>query len=145
MDTKLCKRCEKTKKVEEFSLSSRSKDKRQTYCKECSNELGKENYHANKARYFNNAKSRDKAMRDWIDQQKSVPCADCGGVFDPICMDFDHLPEYAKVMDISMMRRRRMAWDKIKAEIVKCEVVCANCHRLRSKSRWTNREETSDG
>lgn len=98
--------------------------------------VSKQNYHDNKERYFNNAKKRDKTMRDWINEQKNVPCADCGGSYDPICMDFDHLPEYDKVMDIAMMRRRRMAWDKIKAEIAKCQVVCSNCHRLRSKKRW---------
>jgi hypothetical protein len=66
---------------------------------------------------------------------KEVPCADCEQTFDPVCMDFDHLPEFPKTMEISYMMRHRMSWDKIAAEITKCEVVCANCHRLRTKNR----------
>ncbi len=136
IDTKKCGKCGKTKHLDEFAWSSRAANKKQPYCRECSNKLGRQNYQDNKERYFLQAKKRDKEMRDWLNEQKSVPCVDCAGVFDPICMDFDHLPEHDKVMDISKMRRRRMAWDKIKAEVAKCEVVCSNCHRLRSKQRW---------
>lgn len=70
-----------------------------------------------------------------IRKLKEVPCADCGQIFDPVCMDFDHLPEFSKAMNISYMVRHRMSWKKIAAEIKKCEVVCANCHRLRTKAR----------
>lgn len=64
---------------------------------------------------------------------KSVPCADCGGTFDPVCMDFDHRP--GEVKSRSVARMVGYPHDEIRREIAKCDVVCANCHRLRTKSR----------
>lgn len=66
---------------------------------------------------------------------KRGPCTDCGQTFDPICMDFDHLPGTDKILNVGRMVTRKFAWAKIEAEIAKCELVCANCHRLRTKKR----------
>lgn len=73
-----------------------------------------------------------------VNEIKSVPCADCGGTFDPICMDFDHLPGNKKADNVSTMISRGFPWEVIQAEISKCEVVCANCHRLRTHNRRGN-------
>jgi hypothetical protein len=67
-----------------------------------------------------------------LDDLKSVPCADCGGMFPPICMDFDHV-RGTKRFSISRSGTRSM--QAVREEIEKCEVVCANCHRVRTASR----------
>lgn len=64
---------------------------------------------------------------------KSVPCADCGGTFDPVCMDFDHRPGTKKVTCVAYLVRG--ARERFLEEVAKCDVVCANCHRLRTKKR----------
>ena len=135
MDTKICTKCGEGKPLTEFALSSRNKDGRQYHCKECGRQAGIENYNQNKDRYYGVAKKRDRELREKIRKLKSVPCADCKQTFDPVCMDFDHLPEFKKSFGIAHMIRRRMAWSKIETEIAKCEVVCANCHRLRTRDR----------
>jgi hypothetical protein len=61
----------------------------------------------------------------------SHPCADCGEV-DPIVLEFDHLG--GKLFDIGTALPCQ-SWASILAEIEKCEVVCANCHRRRTKRR----------
>lgn len=71
-------------------------------------------------------------MRTFIDELKSKPCTDCGGTFDPVCMDFDHIGtdkryNVAKMLSASVQQ--------VLDEIAKCELVCANCHRLRTKNR----------
>lgn len=104
-------------------------------CRSCKAKRGREDYQINKDRYFRLAKEYKVKLKKRIDELKSVPCADCKNTFDPVCMDFDHLPEFEKTKEISYMMRHRWAWSKIEAEIKKCEVVCANCHRLRSKNR----------
>jgi hypothetical protein len=74
--------------------------------------------------------------RERIQRLKSVPCADCGEVFDPVCMDFDHVDPASKEFNISEWASSgRVGWKRIEAEIAKCDVVCANCHRLRTKVR----------
>jgi len=48
-------------------------------------------------------------------------------------MDFDHVG--GKVMNVSAMAVRVKSLDRVRAEAGKCEVVCANCHRLRTEKR----------
>lgn len=85
---------------------------------------------------------RDYAVRAetkaWVDQLKSTtPCADCGGNFHPVAMDFDHIGP--KLGNIASMVGSGYKLPLIKAEIAKCEVVCANCHRIRTHLRGENR------
>jgi hypothetical protein len=51
---------------------------------------------------------------------------------DPLVLDFDHLGD--KRFNISQALPDRN-WAAILAEIEKCEVVCANCHRRRTARR----------
>ncbi len=78
-------------------------------------------------------KRRDR-LAEWINQFKYKPCADCGGEFPPYLMDFDHVAG-DKLDVIWGMRMRTESREAIKAEIDKCEVVCANCHRARTHAR----------
>jgi len=72
----------------------------------------------------------------------SISCTDCDETFPPYVMHWDHLPGYQKVSEISSMvgSRRR---DAILDELKKCELVCANCHVMRTvvRARRTIAEE----
>lgn len=57
-------------------------------------------------------------------------CADCGYRCDAVALDFDHLPGTTKLFTIANSPTR--AWHEILLEIAKCDVVCANCHRIRT-------------
>lgn len=59
---------------------------------------------------------------------KDQPCADCGKTYPYFVMDFDHRGD--KDRSVSKMMTRSLA--KILAEIEKCDLVCANCHRVRT-------------
>lgn len=72
-----------------------------------------------------------KQARALVRKAKDVPCADCGERYPPIVMDLDHV-RGEKVRNVARMVRDRHSLKSIEAEIEKCEVVCANCHRLRS-------------
>ena len=132
---KVCTKCKEPKEVSQFSRHTKSPDGLQHQCKTCNNAFGRANYQANKERYFRLAVERHEDLKARIRALKNVPCIDCGHTFDPVCMDFDHLPQFSKTMNVAGMIRRRMRWETIKAEIDKCELVCANCHRLRTKAR----------
>jgi hypothetical protein len=64
-------------------------------------------------------------------------CADCGFNSHPAALDFDHLPGTIKLFDIGNAAGRWTPWDLVLLEIAKCEVVCANCHRIRTFERRT--------
>jgi hypothetical protein len=53
------------------------------------------------------------------------PCELCGEA-DPTVLDFDHLRE--KLRDVTEIALRG-GWADLLAEIEKCRVLCANCHR----------------
>ncbi len=77
-------------------------------------------------------RARDEFNRE-ISKIKSKPCMDCAGTFPPCAMDFDHLDPTTKLANIGNMRGR--AWAKVLAEIGKCDLVCSNCHRVRTDQR----------
>lgn len=60
------------------------------------------------------------------------PCYDCGGVFPPEAMDFDHISG-KKLFQVAQGKSHR--WEIVREEIDKCQLVCSNCHRIRTKQR----------
>jgi hypothetical protein len=62
-------------------------------------------------------------------------CADCGYATDPDALEFDHV-RGAKIGTVNYLVSSG-SLERLLDEIDKCEVVCANCHRLRSRNRRT--------
>ena len=58
---------------------------------------------------------------------------DCGED-NPVVLDFDHV-RGKKIMSIAIMIQKRATLKKIQDEIDKCEIVCSNCHRIRTSKR----------
>lgn len=69
-------------------------------------------------------------IRAKIDEIKTVPCMDCGKNFPPCAMDFDH--REGKIFNISRAASIKLNWETIQEEINKCDIVCSNCHRIRT-------------
>lgn len=71
------------------------------------------------------------------------PCVDCGES-DPIVLDFDHLGD--KLECVASLSHRGAPREEIAAEIAKCEVRCANCHRRITARRagWSRLMGTVD-
>lgn len=60
-------------------------------------------------------------------------CVDCGYNADHRALEFDHLPGTIKTKTV--MGMTYSSWKVIWAEVAKCEVVCANCHAIRTMDR----------
>lgn len=69
-----------------------------------------------------------------VDIKQTSGCVDCGER-NPVVLDFDHLKD--KKYNVSRMIHEGFSWKAIAREIAKCEVVCANCHRIRTHLRLT--------
>lgn len=78
-------------------------------------------------------RKRKQKTKDIVAEIKNVPCTDCKKKFPSVCMQFDHLPQYEKEFCISHDYGRPLK--RILKEIKKCEVVCANCHAIRTEER----------
>lgn len=82
-----------------------------------------------------NARVR-KEKQDYIRSLKEEsPCSDCGNNYPYYVMDFDHVSG-DKLYNIGdMLGSKRSSWKALLAEIDKCEIVCSNCHRIRTHNR----------
>lgn len=78
-------------------------------------------------------KSRE--LKAWMQELKSKPCADCGLSFPACCMDFDHRVGTIKEYNIGTMFAHHYGLPLIRAEVEKCDLVCSNCHRIRTRDR----------
>lgn len=102
-------------------------------CKSCHNEYMKSYYKKNKLHSTPAFLKRRQERRDYILTRKDVPCADCGIKYPYPVMEFDHLRD--KKFNISSAVNKAASMQALIDEISKCEVVCANCHRIRTFER----------
>ena len=116
---KTCNMCHLELSLNDFHIDRIKKDGHCGACKSCNGERAAKNQAATNAR-----------NRIWIAEQKDKPCADCGNKYPSVCMDFDHLGD--KVEIVSRMVWANVAKETILAEIAKCDLVCSNCHRIRT-------------
>jgi hypothetical protein len=93
----------------------------------------KRHYYANKQQYLEKNNRRRELMRAYLRIVKeSKPCSDCGMKYPFYVMDFDHLGDKRNIISQIVLQGSRHA---LEAEIKKCELVCANCHRIRTHKR----------
>ena len=93
----------------------------------------REYYHSkrDKAALLKQKAERAKRIRQQVwDYLLLHPCVDCG-ISDPVVLEFDHV-RGDKEINISDALLRGWSYSRILSEIEKCEVRCANCHRLRT-------------
>lgn len=68
--------------------------------------------------------------------KRDQPCTDCGrDDIHPCALEFDHLPKHEKLGNISFMMKAGVHPKIFRAELAKCELVCAICHRMRTYFR----------
>ncbi len=130
---KVCSSCGEMKPRTAFHRRRSASDGLQSVCKPCNIERAKR-FHAE------NLEHCRQRIREWIrrvdrgNQMRALdyllehPCVDCGEP-DPIVLEFDHRSD--KLFTVSEVLHGHMRWEVVAAEIAKCEVRCANCHRRR--------------
>jgi len=74
-------------------------------------------------------------LKAWMMRLKAEPCCDCGKSFPACCMDFDHRMGCVKQYNVGSMFAHHYSRGLIEMEIAKCDLVCANCHRIRTQKR----------
>lgn len=90
-------------------------------------------------RYNKYMRDRGRKLRSRLQSVKNKPCLDCGRSFPHYVMDFDHV-RGEKKYNISHLASSTKSWETIQIEIDKCDLICANCHRIRT---WSRGEQTS--
>jgi hypothetical protein len=129
-----CARCGLRKQPEEFNIRCRETGERQAWCRVCMTDYKHDWYLRNRdhqiaqVRMNHERTTRENQDRAWT-YLGQHPCVDCGEP-DPVVLQFDHRRN--KRNNVSTMLRSGFAWAEIQAEIDKCDVRCANCHRRKT-------------
>ena len=136
-----CSRCREERPLEDFPLRRKDGALRFTHCRECKAAYQRQWYARNRSRHLANVSAIKRQLRaehrTIVEEAKRVPCADCGVRYPPHVMDFDHV-RHPKLGEIGRMKGA-VPTAKLLAEIAKCDVVCANCHRVRTHRRRTKK------
>lgn len=82
-------------------------------------------------------RSRTKLKRQLWDIKEESGCVDCGEKYPHYMLDFDHIPGFEKIGNVADVVAN-YSWEKGMKELEKCQIVCANCHRIRSYQRNQN-------
>ena len=135
-----CTRCRRTLDEAEFNFKNRARGRLHSHCKSCSRALVRDHYSRNTEYYVNKAVARNRIRRRALLDQliaylQAHPCVDCGED-DPVVLDFDHVDPAAKTFDVATMIKDAWGWRTMEAEIAKCAVRCANCHRRRTARQF---------
>lgn len=103
-------------------------------CSLCKIAKGKDEYPPKPQAWCRECLSTNTLRAELVDKYEGQPCADCGKVFPWECMDWDHV-RGKKIYTISALAQQRSdnAREKLYIEIAKCELVCACCHRTRTR------------
>jgi predicted HNH restriction endonuclease len=102
-------------------------------CKKCKRETNKQWYKKNTAYQKKKVKARNKKyaneMRNWFKEYKStLKCLLCSEDCSA-CLEFHHKDENKEFNIGYTASGGRVSFNKLKAEIEKCVVLCSNCHK----------------
>ncbi len=129
-----CTRCGELKAAADFPPVRRGEAKLQTWCRSCFAQVNARNYIPYYERERERITRRLRDHRDEIRQNLIAylldhPCVDCGEA-DIVVLEFDHVRD--KLENVSSYANGGRSWELVAAEIAKCEVRCANCHRRKT-------------
>ena len=126
--------------IDAFAWKDKKRGKRNSWCKSCHRNYAKSDYQ-NKKDYYKEKSRRSNKMLKARNRERlrqyllDHPCVDCGES-SPVVLEFDHV-RGKKLSNVSNLAQSSYSWSRIAAEIEKCEVRCANCHRKRTaKTLW---------
>lgn len=92
-------------------------------------------YKNKKDMYDAQTRHRDRNHKKLWDLLSGSKCQDCGNN-DARVLEFDHRPDEKKDFNIARaVSGSTRSWNLIQKEINKCDVVCSNCHRIRTMVR----------
>lgn len=154
-EKKVCPCCKEEKAITDFKM----KKGRPTYCRYCSNHYKRSGRkvkglytrdpitkktslteeHKKEVKRLANKKhqklKREKILAYIGNVLKSASCYDCG-IKNVVVLQFDHRVPSEKLSEISNFIQARASLKRIQEEIAKCDIVCANCHCIRTANMF---------
>ena len=114
METKQCSICGLEKPLTDFAFRNKTKGTYRTNCRQCQSEIMKAHY------------DRNKEILDKTKEGKS--CAKCGYNRCAEALEYHHTDPNSKIDTVARLATHSNI-EAALAEIEKCSILCANCHR----------------
>lgn len=152
VSVKMCYKCKEIKPISEIQFRKDRSIDGAELCRACKNSYLKEYYRRDiearrkyqreweakrrNPQHLNRLRGKVKReVKAWLRSLKTDnPCMDCGRYFHFAVMDFDHARSN-KEFQISTARSFAVSQEELMEELYKCDLVCSNCHRLRTYLR----------
>lgn len=137
---KTCIKCKDDLPTSEFGKNASKKDGLQNTCKKCRKDYQKDWYKENATLHKSRVYASRDVVRKWVyEYLLSHPCIKCGET-RVACLDFDHRDPEQKSFNIGGLGASVNSLEKVKKEILKCDVLCSNCHRVKTAEQfgWYN-------
>lgn len=131
---KQCRGCGEVKDELDFAFRSKAASTRKARCRACDKIRDAEIWRSGNKKETSaiTRAALRKKNEDWLWQLLTASsCVDCKAS-DPRVLEFDHLGD--KEYNVSSMIRD-FSLENLQREVNKCEIVCANCHRIRTSDR----------
>ena len=93
------------------------------FCKTASTNFKNQNYTAQQTRGLERKKK--------LIEIAGGECCDCGYKKNISALEFHHLNPEQKSFGVDLRKCSNLHWDKLVNEVMKCVLICANCHRER--------------
>lgn len=125
---KVCYSCKQKKDESEFARNPARKDGLNSNCRKCHSNYRKDHYEKNRQKYIDKAARNKIAFKvEFAKFKKTLKCSKCSET-ETCCLDFHHVDSTKKDMAISELVQLGNI-ERLKTELAKCIVLCANCHR----------------
>ena len=132
---KQCNKCQVTKPLEDFQKRASNKDGHTGQCKKCKRDYDRQHYRKNPERASYIKKNREDAAEKtkawYASYLQTKSCADCGQD-DWRVLEADHVSGHKRD---NIARLLTSSLKAVQEELKHCEIVCANCHRIRTITR----------
>lgn len=134
---RICSKCGQGKTEVEFFLKNKKTGRRHSQCKDCYKTERNAHYAEHYAKYRDLYRARARKRRDALKKEfrenmlvylNDKVCTICGET-DVRTFEFDHVDQEEKTFTISQAVRLGYGWPEVMAELKKCRILCANCHK----------------
>lgn len=150
---KTCSKCSQEKRLSDYFVKNKQTGRLHAQCKACYKAhratYQKQHYEKYKEAYLKRATIRRTAFRqefrtNMMNYLINKSCVLCGER-DIRTFEFDHLDPKKKIFTISQAVRLGHSWDDVLAEIKKCRILCANCHKKETANQfgWYKAQQVS--
>lgn len=137
---KTCSICSVSKPESEFFFRNKKIRKLHSQCKDCfvanRRKTWRDHYHKYGSKYREHAIERNRKIKNnlrahMLDYLRDKSCANCG-MNDARVLEFDHIVPAKKSFSIARAMASTFSWERIMNEITKCQILCANCHKIKT-------------